>query len=442
MTQPFKDAVSVCQAITRNGLDAYVISARIQKRLLDADGANRQADICTEAGFDDLRKIFPTLRDTKESGAFAELDEASVRCLFYPITDEEGSYVEESVVRLTPRLTRELEAAGELKEYEVSCLAPRQPDDNDGFADSNREGHIRLVGLPDETLKRNYLRAVRALRFSANFHQPLEASTRMAILRHSRRVLDYVPVSEIMGEWRRVEAENMAEFVRLLYESMILHGLIPEVAALARLKHVRKENEEESVFDHTLEVMRRYPEELPYDWYGVLACLFHDVGKLYTAEFLGDYWSFPQHHRVGAKITRKIMRRLGFLPQEIDLVSHLVRRHMSFHVMLTDKGIRRFKALNEYPRLIEMARADLKARGVAYKEFNHNQKMLERADIPEEVLEPLLNGNEIMEFTGLPPGPKIGVMREALRQAQAAGDVSSVPEAVEFVLRHRDREKL
>lgn len=439
MTQPFKDAVSVCQAITRNGLDAYVVSARLQKRLLEAAGANRQADICTEAGFEDLRKIFPALRETQAPGAFAELDEGEVRCLFYPLADEEGAYVEESVARLTPRLIRELETAGELREYDVSPLTPRAPDDNDGFADAEREGHIRLAGLPDVTLKRNFLRAIRALRFSANYQLPLEAGSAMAILRNSRRVLSYLPVSEIMGEWRKVEAENMAEFVRLLYESMILHGLIPELAALARIKHVRKENEEESVFDHTLEVMRRYPEELPYDWYGTLACLFHDVGKLYTAEFLGGHWSFPQHHRVGAKITRKIMRRLGFLPHEIDLVSHLVRHHMRFHVMLTDKGIRRFKALNDYPRLIEMARADLKARGVAYKEFNHNLKMLERADIPEEVLEPLLNGNEIMEFTGLPPGPRIGVMREALRQAQAAGDVTSVPEAVEFVLRCRDR---
>ncbi len=110
------------------------------------------------------------------------------------------------------------------------------------------------------------------------------------------------------------------------------------------------------------------------------------MGKLHTAEFFDGRWTFYQHHRVGAKVTRKILSRLHFPPEEIDLICFLVRHHMRFHFMLTDRGIRRFKALDEYPRLIEMARADIKARGGSYKEFNHNMKMLGRT---EDKLEPL-----------------------------------------------------
>ena len=36
--------------------------------------------------------------------------------------------------------------------------------------------------------------------------------------------LDYVSVSDIMDEWRKVEAENMWRFAELLFNSMILHG--------------------------------------------------------------------------------------------------------------------------------------------------------------------------------------------------------------------------
>ena len=108
--------------------------------------------------------------------------------------------------------------------------------------------------------------------------------------------------------------------------------------------------------------------------------------------------------------------------------------------MLTDRGIRRFKALDEYPRIIEMARADVKARGGNYTAFNHNMKYLERADVPEEMLEPLLNGKEIMDFTGLNPGPAVGIIRQALLQAQVAGDVTSVPEAVEFIRTYYEKE--
>ncbi len=246
-----------------------------------------------------------------------------------------------------------------------------------------------------------------------------------------------------MDEWRKVEAENMWLFVKLLFDSMILHGLIPELAALSRVKQIRNPEEgEENVFEHTLEVMKHYPEELPYDWYGTLACLFHDIGKLYTGEVVNGQITFYQHHQVGAKITRKILKRLGFPPRDIDLVCHLVKNHMRFHFMLTDKGIRRFKSLDEYPRLIEMVRADLKARNGSYREFNHNLKMLERADISEELLEPLLNGHQIMEYTGIKPGPLVGVIRDALLQAQIRGDVSSLEEAVEFVRNYAKKEKL
>ena len=38
-----------------------------------------------------------------------------------------------------------------------------------------------------------------------------------------------------------------------------------------------------------------------------------------------------------------------------------------------------------------------------------------------------------MEFTGLPPGPEVGVIRETLLQAQIRGEVTDVSSAVAFV---------
>jgi poly(A) polymerase len=106
--------------------------------------------------------------------------------------------------------------------------------------------------------------------------------------------------------------------------------------------------------------------------------------------------------------------------------------------MLTDKGIRRLRSLDEYPRIMEMVKADIKARGGSWREFNHNLKMAERADIPEDEIEPLLDGNRIMTITGLKPGPIIGVIRDALLTAQIANDVSSVEQAEAFVLKYAD----
>ena len=329
MTQPFKDAVSICKTVMRNGFDAYVISARLQDLAL-GDGPETELDIATEADFEALVRLFPTLHFSKDTTIIGVLREGGTTYRFYSTDMEDGAHAEECVAHVTPRLLKRLEDMGEVPPGLACPYVPKAKDRYEGFADF-AGGQIRLTGLPDETLRRDYLKAIRAMRYAANYQLPIEANTWMAIVRGAQRILDYVSVTDIMDEWRKVEAENMWEFVRLLFECQILHGLIPEVAALARVRQMKNETEEETVLAHTLDVMRHYPEELPYDWFGALACLFHDVGKLYTAEYFDGKWTFYQHHRVGAKVVRRIMNRLRFEPQETDLVCHLVRQHMRFH---------------------------------------------------------------------------------------------------------------
>ncbi len=442
MSQPFKDAVGICKTIMRNGYDAYVVNSRLQRATLDEMGSERELDICTEADFEELKKYFPKIEQVSDKSIIGILKEGESVYYFNPADVSESSHPEETVSRLTPRMLKALERKGEIPLSSVCPYIPKAKDVYSDFADLSG-GEIRFKGVPDEALKRDYLLAIRAIRFAANFNLAIESNTWMSIVRGVRRVLDYVPAADFVDEWRKVEPENMWRFLDLLFESQILHGLIPEVAALSRVKQIKSpEAGEENVLVHTIDVMRHYPEELPYDWYGTVACMFHDVGKLYTAEFDDEQWSFLQHHRVGAKVTRKILNRLGFPQRDVDLICGLIRNHMRPHFMLTDRGIRRFKAFDEYPRVIEMVRADIKARGGSYREFNHNLKMLERADIPEEDLEPFLNGNEIMKATGLKPGPAVGVMRENLLMAQIAGDVTDIKSAKNFVKAYAKKEQL
>lgn len=444
MTQPFKDAVSLCKTIMRNGYDAYVINARLQKSVLAESGAAAEVamDICTELDFEGLKRQFPNIESSNDEGVLGFLRQGRTSFFFHPAAVEDGGHPEECVARLTPRLLKLLQERGEIPLSAACPYLPAAPEQDHGLTGFD-EGVVRIKGFPDQALKQDYLLAVRAMRFAANYHLTIEPNTWLAIVRGARRVLDYCPVSDIMDEWRKVEAENLWQFVQLLLECQILHGLIPEIAALARVKQIKNPEEgEETVFAHTIQVMRRYPEVLPYDWYGTLACMFHDVGKLYTAEFSDGQWSFLQHHRVGAKVTRKILNRLHFPPEDIDLICTLVRDHMRPHFMLTDKGMRRLKAIDEYPRILEMVRADIKARNGSYREFNHNLKMLERGDTPEEALEPFLNGRDIMQATGLNPGPTVGIIRDALLKAQIAGDVTGVEEAKDFVVRYVKQEGL
>ena len=58
---------------------------------------------------------------------------------------------------------------------------------------------------------------------------------------------------------------------------------------------------------------------------------------------------------------------------------------------------------------------------------------LSHGNLPEQMLEPLLNGNEIMSVTNLAPGPQVGLIRDALLKAQISGDVTDAESARAFV---------
>lgn len=442
MHSALKVGLSICKNLLRNGYDAHVINAPLQEVVLRTM-SRPCVDVACEPGPEALEKIYHDITIASDSDPFlATREEDGVLIRFYQIEMSESGQPEISLQRITPTIIESM-SVEDRRKLGIGNYAEKKSFEEiyAGFDLHHKkisDEPIRLSGIPDETLRHNYLLAVRALRFAANFDVKIEPNTWLAIVRSSGRVLDYVPAKDIMDEWRKVAAESMHRFVKLMYDAHILHGLIPEVAALSSIPQVSLGNEDENtqdnVFTHTLLCMKKYTEhDFHYDWLGTVAMLFHDVGKLFTCEYFDNTYTFYQHHRVGAKVTRKILQRLHFDYEDIDLICHLVANHMRFHFMMTDRGIRRFKSLEEYPRLIAMARADIESREDKYTSFNHNIKYLARAETPERMLEPLLNGNEIMRETNLAPGPLVGSIRDALLKAQIAEEVRDRESAIKFV---------
>lgn len=160
------------------------------------------------------------------------------------------------------------------------------------------------------------------------------------------------------------------------------------------------------------------------------AALYHDVGKPATRKFgARKSVSFDGHETVGARMMKKILSPHGFDKKEIAEIHLLIKNHMRAHGFAeqkwTDSGVRRIIA--EVPdaktldRLIVIFYADVtskhkKNRDAVYRSVDMFVEAL--AEVREKdarkALRPAIDGNEVMEMTGLTPSRELGMIMKFL----------------------------
>ena len=198
------------------------------------------------------------------------------------------------------------------------------------------------------------------------------------------------------------------------------------------------------VFGHELEALHQLVWRFPHSSLALRwAALLHDVAKPLVRQWDEErgYYRFFGHDELGAAIAGELLRRLRYPRELVKRVQALVRRHMKTPPAST-RGRRRWLHRNRrlLPDLLMLQIADRAAtRGelAAHEEGRLEllyQTLAEARDlVAKPEVEPLLNGGEIIAELGLEPGPLVGVLRRALAEAQALGDVTDREEALAFV---------
>ena len=164
--------------------------------------------------------------------------------------------------------------------------------------------------------------------------------------------------------------------------------------------------------------------------------------------------SFYGHEGVSAEVARAILGRLRFSAQEIQLVGAVVAGHMRPGFLIKDAPVTR-RAMYRFFRATGDAAVDvlilsladhLAARGPTLladdwrQHLEFTQMMLEHYfRTPQEVASPpqLVTGRDVMSLLGLSPGPQVGQLLEAVREAQAEGQVRTRDEALAFLRTQR-----
>ena len=164
---------------------------------------------------------------------------------------------------------------------------------------------------------------------------------------------------------------------------------------------------------HTIAVVAKTSPELRLR----LAALLHDVGKPRTRGFGPQGVTFHHHEVVGARMARERLTALRYPNDLVDDVTKLVELHLRFHTYRmgwTDSAVRRYVRdagallddLNELTRCDCTTRDARKAAALARRMDELEARIDELRDQEElDRIRPPLDGNQVMKYLGVAPGP-------------------------------------
>ena len=322
-----------------------------------------------------------------------------------------------------------------------------------GGVDDLWDGIIRTPLDPDVTFSDDPLRMMRCVRFATQLNFFIEDETFEALERNAERI------KIISGE--RIEEElnkimmtpTPSKGFIDLHRCGLLQIILPELVALDVVE-TRNGRAHKNNFYHTLEVLDnicKHTDNLWLRW----SALLHDVGKAKCKRWDSVAgWTFHNHNYVGAKMVPNIFRRLKLpMDSKMKYVQKQVDLHMRPIVIadeeVTDSAVRRLMndAGEDIDDLMTLCEADITSKNVARKQrFLDNFRIVREKlkDLKERdykrLLQPCIDGNEIMEMFHLKPSREVGILKQTLKDAVLDNKVANEREPLMELLRNKASE--
>ena len=321
-----------------------------------------------------------------------------------------------------------------------------------GLADLE-DGIIATPLEPGITFSDDPLRMMRCVRFATQLNFTIEDETFEALERMADRIR-IVSGERIKDELNKIMLSPLPSrgFVDL-QRCGLLNIILPELSALDIVDQKNGRAHKNNFF-HTLEVLdnvSRRSDNLWLRW----AALMHDIGKTKSKRWdpaVG--WTFHNHNMIGAKMVPQIFRRL-MLPMDMKMkyVQKLVDLHMRPIAIadeeVTDSAVRRLlnDAGEDIEDLMILCEADITSKNeVRKKLFRENFRMVREklADLKEKdyvrLLQPVIDGNEIMEIFHLKPSREVGVLKQYLKDAVLDNKVENEREPLMALLMEKAKQ--
>ncbi len=340
----------------------------------------------------------------------------------------------------------------------------------------------KIRAVSNAVFKNDPVRLLRAIRIAGELGFTLESETE-TLIRSDAPLLANAVMERARDEWMKILAlADLTPHLRQMEQLGLLSALLPELDALKGLAQPAAHAFD--AFEHTLRVVAaleeieargyadvadgefgpelraHFAEQVTADRSrGVLlrlATILHDVGKPATrsVDEQGKI-HFYEHEARGAEIAAEILRRMRFSNAEIETIVVTVKHHLR-PLLLSDEPHLTNRAVYRYFRDCQDAGVDVCVLSLADQRgkrarIDAGEDARIRATIarllaryyraPETVvgLPRLVDGRELMRELNLAPGLRVGELLEAIREAQAAGEVTTREEAIAFARRIETR---
>ena len=321
-----------------------------------------------------------------------------------------------------------------------------------GLADLE-DGIIATPLEPDITFSDDPLRMMRCIRFATQLNFQIEDVTFEALERMADRI-KIVSGERIKDELNKIILTPHPSIgFEYLQCSGLLQIILPELSALDIVDQ-KNGRAHKNNFYHTLEVLEnvvKHSDNLWLRW----AALLHDIGKTKSKRWdpaVG--WTFHNHNMIGAKMVPVIFRRLMLpLDMKMKYVEKLVDLHMRPIVIadeeVTDSAVRRLlnDAGDDIDDLMTLCEADITSKNEGRKKmFLENFRVVREklTDLKEKdykrLLQPVIDGNEIMELFHLEPSREVGVLKQYLKDAVLDNKVENEREPLMALLMEKAKQ--
>ena len=303
---------------------------------------------------------------------------------------------------------------------------------------------------PDITFSDDPLRMMRCVRFATQLRFTIEDETFDALIRNAERI-KIVSGERIKDELNKIiMADTPSRGFVDLHRCGLLQLIMPELTALDIVETCNGRSHKNN-FYHTLEVLdnvSRKSDNLWLRW----AALLHDIGKPKSKRWdNAQGWTFHNHNFIGAKMVPTLFRRLALpLDNKMKYVQMMVDLHMRpiaiADNVVTDSAVRRLinDAGEDIDDLMLLCEADITSKNeVRKKMFIENFRMVREklADLKEKdfkrLLQPCIDGNEIMQMFGLTPSKEVGILKQTLKEAVLDNKVANEREPLMALLKQK-----